>query len=82
MHGEPVPMGAKSLKTGGSIGFGPFRVGGSYSSSSEERNTKYHFEGDTLVIEGMQMIGFINNIIPKCPNPHPDLEPEDFVGGE
>jgi hypothetical protein len=72
----------KSLKAGGSVGYGPFRIGGSYESGEEKRNTTYHREGDTLSIEGMQLIGFINNIIPKCPNPQPSLKPEDFVGGE
>jgi hypothetical protein len=71
----------KELSAGGSIGYGPFRVGGNYSAGSEERNTSGHMEGDTLVIDGMQLIGTINNLIPKSPNTNPDLKPEDFVGG-
>lgn len=73
---------ASSTSVSGSAGFGPFRVGGSSSSASETRNGTYHFEGDTLVIDGMQLIGTINALIPKSPDPHPDLVPADFVGGE
>lgn len=71
----------KSLNAGGSVGYGPFRIGGNYSTGSTTRNTNYHFEGDTLVIDGMQLIGTLNNIIPQSPNPAPGLKPEDFVGG-
>lgn len=72
----------KQFKAGGSVGWGPFRVGGSYSKGEEERNQTSHVEGGAITIDGMQLIGFINNIIPKCPDPHPDIKPEDFVGGE
>jgi len=71
----------KSISGGGSVGYGPFRVGGSYSKGSTRSNTSYHFEGDTLVIEGMQLIGEVVNIIPQSPNPSPGLKPGDFVGG-
>jgi hypothetical protein len=71
-----------SINAGGSVGYGPFRVGGSYKKGKEERNTNLHLDGDTLTVEGIQLIGFINNIIPKSPNPDPSLKPEDFVGGE
>jgi hypothetical protein len=72
---------AKSVSAGGSVGYGPFSVGGSYSHGSTSGNTAYHFEGDTLVIDGIQLVGTINNLIPQSPNPAPGLKPEDFVGG-
>jgi hypothetical protein len=71
----------KSISMGGTVGYGPFTVGGSYSKGSEAKNTSYHFDGDTLCIDGMQLIGTINNIIPQSPNTDPRLKPEDFVGG-
>jgi hypothetical protein len=64
------------------VGYGPFSVGGNYSNGQTERNGSYHFEGDTLVIDGMQLIGTVNNVIPQSPNPAPGLKPEDFVGGK
>lgn len=72
----------KSIQGGGSVGYGPFRIGGSYSSGSEERNSNFHLDGDTLSIDGMQLIGFINNLVPKCPNLNPQIKPEDLVGGQ
>ena len=72
----------KSISAGGRVGYGPFSVGGSYSNGQTERNSSYHFEGDTLVIDGMQLIGTVNNVIPQSPNPAPGLKPEDFVGGK
>lgn len=72
---------SKSISAGGSVGYGPFRVGGSYNHGSTARNTNYHFDGATLVIDGMQLIGTVNNVIPKSPNPAEELKPEDFVGG-
>ncbi len=71
----------KSIGAGGSIGYGPFRVGGNYKSGSSERNTSHHLDGDTLSIDGIQLIGTINSVFPQCPNPNPNLKPEDFVGG-
>lgn len=73
---------SKTVEGGGSVGYGPISVGGSYAKGSEETNTNYHFEGDTLVIDGMMLAGTINNLIPKSPNLHPDVKPEDLVGGE
>ncbi len=72
---------AKSVSGGGHVGYGPFSVGGSYSTGSTARNSSYHFEGDTLVIDDLCLIGTINNVIPQCPNPAEGLTPEDFVGG-
>lgn len=67
---------------GGSAGWGPFRVRSSGSSS--ETSTDSHYDASTgeLRINGMQCIGTINNLIPKCPDLHPDIKPEDLVGGE
>ena len=71
----------KSVSAGGSVGYGPFRVGGNYSTGSTARNTNYKFSGDWLEIDGMQLIGTINNIVPKCPNTNPNIKPDEFVGG-
>jgi hypothetical protein len=71
----------KSISAGGRVGYGPFSVGGNYTNGSTTRNTNYHFEGDTLVIDGMQLIGTLNNVIPQSPNLAPGVKPEDLVGG-
>ncbi len=73
---------SEGTKAGGSVGWGPINFGGKYSKETEETNMNYHFEGDTLCVDGMQLVGTINNLVPKCPNLHPDIKPEDLVGGE
>ncbi len=72
----------RQIQGGGAVGYGPFFVAGSYSQGSETRDASFHNEGGSIVIPGMQLIGFINNIIPKSPNPNPEIKPEQFVGGE
>ena len=64
---------------GGSVGWGPFQVGGSYSHGKEKRDAKSHAEGGSIKIDGMQLIGFINNIVPMCPNTNPAIKPDQFV---
>jgi hypothetical protein len=71
----------KSVKGGGSAGWGPFRIGGSYAAGSVRKDMEFHAEGGRIKIPGMQLIGFINNIIPKSPDPNPDIKPDQFVGG-
>jgi hypothetical protein len=71
----------QQIQGGGAVGWGPFFVGGSYSHGSETRDAHFHNEGGAVVIPGMQLIGFINNIIPRSPNPNPEIKPEQFVGG-
>lgn len=70
------------ISGGGSVGWGPFRVGGSYGQGKEKRDTQTHFEGGALKIKGMQLVGYINNVIPRSPDPNPAIKPGQFVGGE
>lgn len=72
----------KQVESGGFAGWGPFVFNPSYSRGSETKDSNFHVEGGEIVIPGMQLIGFINNMVPMCPNTHPDLKPEQFVGGE
>lgn len=67
---------------GGRVGYGPFSIGGSYSRGKEKRDFEAHAEGGAVHIPGMQLIGFVNNIIPKSPNPNTEIKPGQFVGGE
>jgi len=73
---------SSKISGGGRVGWGPFSIGGSYSRGKEKRDFTAHAEGGAVTIPGMQLIGFINNIIPKSPNPNPEIKPEQFVGGE
>jgi hypothetical protein len=71
----------ESIQAGGCVGWGPFSIGGSYYHGSEQRDYKFHQEGGRIRIPGIQLIGFINNIVPKAPNLNPDIKPEQLVGG-
>jgi hypothetical protein len=65
---------SKSLNVGLSVGWGPFRIGGNYKKSSKEEETKYSLDGNTLNVEGMQLLAFKCFPMPKAPNPSPDIE--------
>ncbi len=67
------------IKAGASVGYGPFHVGGSYSHGKEKRDIAEHKEGGEIRIDGMQLIGFVNNMVPNSPDTNPALKPEQFV---
>ncbi|WP_433928240.1 hypothetical protein AB3662_33630 [Sorangium cellulosum] len=67
------------IRGGGSVGWGPFRVGGSYSHGKERRDLQYNAEGGEIAIPGMQLIGFINNVVPMSPNTNPAIKPDQFI---
>jgi len=69
------------IKAGARVGWGPFSAGGSYSRGHEKSDQHAHWEGGKVEIPGLQLIGFINNVFPKSPNPNPEIKPEEFVGG-
>jgi hypothetical protein len=49
------------------FGWGPFSVGGSYSSNSSEYHFKSEFDGRTLSAPGLQIMAFIGTVIPLAP---------------
>jgi hypothetical protein len=63
----------------GSVGWGPFRLSGGYSHSEEHEKYDAKIDGEWLRVPGMQVIGFVNHLIGKAPNPLPDLKDADFV---
>ena len=69
------------IKAGARVGWGPFSAGGSYSRGHEKSDQHAHWEGGKVEIPGLQLIGFVNNVFPKSPNPNPEIKPEEFVGG-
>ena len=71
----------EQISAGGTVGWGPFQVGGSYKHGNEQRDFKSHAEGGEISFEGIQLVGLINNLIPKSPNTNPAIRPDQFVGG-
>ena len=61
----------ESMTAGGSVGWGPFKVKASHSSSSNEVKSNVSEDGKTLTVEGMQLIAFRCTKLPVSPNPDP-----------
>jgi len=61
-----------------SVGWGPFSLSGSYAHSEGHEKFKSDAHGEWLRVPGMQIIGFVNHLIGKSPNPLPDLKDTDF----
>lgn len=66
-------------KGGGSVGFGPFSLGGEYERSESHEKFESETDGETLTVKGMQIIGFVNHLIGKAPNPLEELKDAEFV---
>jgi hypothetical protein len=58
---------------GGSVGWGPFSIGGGYKKGTTERNMKYHRDSQGIYVDGLQCIGFKCHLFPKAPNPDPAI---------
>ncbi len=50
-----------------SVGWGPFSLSGHYSHSSSKDTFNSTYSNGTLTIPGLQVIGFVNWIVPACP---------------
>jgi hypothetical protein len=63
------------------LGWGPVSLGGSYSRGSDRREQKVKIDKGTLEIEGLQLIGLVNSLVPRCPDTDPRIKPEQLVAG-
>ena len=66
------------ISGGVSIGFGPFTIGGGYSlrdsNSETSTHSELHTEQNSIVVEGMQIIGYGCHMLGKSPDPNPDIK--------
>ncbi len=69
---------SSGVSASASVGWGPFRLKGSYGHTESGNNYDSQADGSKLRVPGMQIIGFVNHLIGKVPNPLPDLKEEDF----
>ncbi len=69
---------SKSLSANAHAGWGPFSLKGSYSRSESGRDFSSTTDGQSLRVDGMQIIGFVNHLVGKAPNPLESLKPEQF----
>lgn len=63
----------QTIKAGGGVSIGPFRIGGSYSRKVGERKFESTFTPEGLWLPDMQVIGFRCALLPKSPNPDPSI---------
>jgi len=57
----------KSWNAGLAVGWGPFKIGGSYGTTKKEANESFELHGNELSCDGIQLIGYVSEILPKSP---------------
>lgn len=67
-----------NLQAGGTLSWGPIRLGGSHGRTNESKMLNTEETEAGIIVHGMQAIGFINHLIDKAPNPLPEFNLEDF----
>ncbi len=58
---------SKELSAGGSFGYGPFKLGGNYSSSKSNTKMEVEVEGESIKVKGVQIIGWLSNLVQLSP---------------
>jgi hypothetical protein len=64
---------SKTIKAGGGVRIGPFRLGGDYTRKVGERKFDSKYTPEGLIVPEMQVIGFRCALLPKSPNPDPSI---------
>lgn len=64
---------ATQFSASGSVGWGPFSVKGNYSRNTDRKTHDFVQTNAGLEAAGMQIIGFICELLPKCPDPDSTL---------
>jgi len=75
---QAISSYSSQVTGGGSVGWGPFSISGSYSHASGSSSYTMDRQGGRITVPGMQIIAFVNHLIPQAPNPLPDIPPERF----
>ena len=58
----------KQTSAGGGFGIGPFTISGSYAHSSTKETFTSSIAGDSIIIPGVQIIGWISQVVPYSPS--------------
>ncbi|MFN8487263.1 MAG: hypothetical protein U0350_06695 [Caldilineaceae bacterium] len=70
------------LEGSSSSGWGILCFGGrsssSWSSEHETSTSRIEWTASGIKVKGLQLVGFKNRLVGKCPNPDPDIPPEKF----
>lgn len=70
---------SNSVGGGVSVGWGPFTLSGNYHHSDSGDSFSSTTTDQALTVPGTCVIGFVNHLIGKAPNPFPELKDSDFV---
>ncbi len=54
-------------------GWGPFSIRGNYTRSTQASTHNFSFDSGAISCPGMQIIAFVNELLPLSPNPDPNL---------
>ena len=64
----------KKINAGGTVGYGPFVIGGNYSRADANGSRNFSYDSQGIKIDGMQLIGFKCHVLPQSPNPDTNIE--------
>jgi hypothetical protein len=64
---------ATQFSASGSVGYGPFSLRGNYSRNTDKKTHDFVRNAAGIECSGMQIIGFVCQLLPKSPNPDPTL---------
>jgi hypothetical protein len=56
-----------------SVGIGPFAVAGQFAMTDDKKTVKGSVAADVITAKDVQVIGWICQLLPKCPDPNNDL---------
>ena len=74
---------SSATSAGAAMSFGPFFVGGSGShksgSGDTQRDYGFNYTNNTMNIDGMQLIGFKCHMLPKSPDPDPQIPAANWI---
>ncbi len=63
----------EKVSGGGGFSFGPFHLGGQHSSVSDKSSYEANWSNQGVRVDGLQLIGFLCYMLPKCPDPNPNI---------
>lgn len=58
----------------GGVAIGPFWAGGAHNNQSDRRSHEAKWDGQSITVSGLQLVGYVCHLLPKAPNPNPGIE--------
>ena len=65
---ENMEKSKSHIEAGGSVGWGPFSVGGNYSHDKTHGKQTFHQDGEWLCVDGVQVVGWISQVLSASPH--------------